>query len=108
MSASTQARSEKSATKDKAKGAEDLRLKVYPGTAAALKTLMDRHGYTTKAEAMSTMLLNLVAMSPEQSAPMFSPIRHNYEPSANVARAFRNKSLREIASEPGDEIVEPA
>lgn len=108
MSKSTQARSAESAKKDKAKGAEDLRLKVYPGTAAALQVLMERHGYDLKGECISTMLINLAAMSPDESAAALQSIRHKFELTPNVARVFRNESLREIAREPGDEIVEPA
>ncbi len=107
MAESTKARSAKSAKKDKALGAEDLRLKVYPGTAAALQTLMERHGYAMKGEAMSTMLINLAAMSPDESAAALKSIRHKFELTPNVARVFHSESLREIAREPGDEIVAP-
>lgn len=107
MAKSNAERSAKSNAKDAAMGAEDLRLKAFPGTAAALKTLMERHGHTLKGEAISTMLLNLAAM-PELSAAAFSPIRHEIRISENVAREFVNESRREIARNPGDEIVEPA
>jgi hypothetical protein len=86
MAATQKDRDEKSAAKDAARGAEDLRLKTYPGTAAALKTLMQRHSITEKGEAMSLMLINLAAMPAELSAPAFAVPRHEIRISESVAR----------------------
>ena len=44
MAKTQQERNDASKAKDAERGAEDLRLKTYPGTAAALATLMQRHG----------------------------------------------------------------
>ena len=86
MAKSQQARNQASAEKDAARGAEDLRLKTYPGTAAALATLMQRHGIEQKGEAMSLMLINLAAMPAELSAPAFAVPRHEIHISESVAR----------------------
>ena len=86
MAKSQQERNQASAEKDAARGAEELRLKTYPGTAAALATLMQRHDIEQKGEAMSLMLINLAAMPAEQSAPAFAIPRHEIRISESVAR----------------------
>lgn len=95
MAKSQQERDKASAEKDAARGAEDLRLKTYPGTAAALATLMQRHGIEQKGEAMSLMLINLAAMPAELSAPAFAVPRHEIEVSESVARAIAEEGRKE-------------
>ena len=95
MAKSQQERDKASAEKDTARGAEDLRLKTYPGTAAALATLMQRHGIEQKGEAMSLMLINLAAMPAELSAPAFAVPRHEIEVSESVARAIAEEGRKE-------------
>jgi len=95
MAKSQQERNQASAEKDAARGAEDLRLKTFPGTAAALATLMQRHGIEQKGEAMSLMLINLAAMPAELSAPAFVVPRHEIEVSESVARVIANEGRKE-------------
>lgn len=95
MAKTQQERNEASKTKDAERGAEDLRLKTYPGTAAALATLMQRHGIEQKGEAMSLMLINLAAMPAELSAPAFAVPRHEIEVSESVARAIAEEGRKE-------------
>ena len=95
MAKTQQERNDASKAKDAERGAEDLRLKTYPGTAAALATLMQRHGIEQKGEAMSLMLINLAAMPAELSAPAFAVPRHEIEVSESVARAIANEGRKE-------------
>lgn len=91
----TQERSAKSAEKKKAAGAEDLRLTVYPGTNKALAELMLRGGYTTQAECMSTILLNLAAMTESESAPALQTLRHEITITSKVAWQLEAAGMRE-------------
>ena len=95
MAKTQQDRNDASKAKDAERGAEDLRLKTYPGTAAALAALMQRHGIEQKGEAMSLMLINLAAMTAEQSAPAFAIPRHEIEVSESVARAIAEEGRKE-------------
>ena len=95
MAKTQQERNDASKAKDAERGAEDLRLKTFPGTAAALATLMQRHGIEQKGEAMSLMLINLAAMPAELSAPAFAVPRHEIEVSESVARAIANEGRKE-------------
>ncbi len=95
MAKTQQERNDASKAKDADRGAEDLRLKTYPGTAAALAALMQRHGIEQKGEAMSLMLINLAAMPAELSAPAFAVPRHEIEVSESVARAIAEEGRKE-------------
>jgi hypothetical protein len=95
MAKTQKERNDASKAKDAERGAEDLRLKTYPGTAAALATLMKRHGIEQKGEAMSLMLINLTAMPAELSAPAFAVPRHEIEVSESVARAITHEGRKE-------------
>ena len=95
MAKTQQERNDASKARDAERGAEDLRLKTYPGTAAALAALMQRHGIEQKGEAMSLMLINLAAMPAEQSAPAFAIPRHEIEVSESVARAIAEEGRKE-------------
>lgn len=95
MAKTQQERNDASKAKDADRGAEDLRLKTYPGTAAALATLMQRHGIEQKGEAMSLMLINLAAMPAELSAPAFAVPRHEIAVSESVARAIAEEGRKE-------------
>ena len=108
MAAVTQKqRSAKSARKRVTLAEEELRLRVRPGTRQALADLMEWSGITEQGEAMTLMIHHLHAMGSVKCQPLLSPPRHNYEPSQNVAREFRNKSLLAIHKDPGDEIIDP-
>lgn len=95
MAKTQQERNDASKEKDAERGAEDLRIKTFPGTAAALATLMQRHGIEQKGEAMSLMLINLAAMPAELSAPAFAVPRHEIEVSESVARVIAEEGRKE-------------
>jgi hypothetical protein len=100
-------RSAKSARKRVAAAEEELRLRVRPGTRQALSDLMEWSGISEQGEAMTLMIHHLHALGSAKCQPLLSPPRHNYEPSRDVAREFRNKSLLAIQKDSGDEIIEP-
>lgn len=63
----------------------------------ALLDLMQRHGITEQAEALTLMIHNLHAMPPSESAAAFAVPRHEYAISANVARHIQAAGRREAA-----------
>lgn len=97
MAKTNKERTDKSRTKAKKAGAEELRLVTYPGTATALATLMQRHCITEKSEAMSLMLINLAAMPAELSAPAFVIPRHEISISESVARKIEAQGRKEAS-----------
>jgi hypothetical protein len=107
MAMDGKARSAKAAQKRVAVSEEELRLRVRPGTRQALADLMEWAGITEQGEAMTLMIHHLHALGSARCQPLLAAPRHGYEPSQNVAREFRNKSLLAIQKDPGDEIIEP-
>lgn len=93
----TQRRSADSAARRKERGIEDLRLAAPPGTKAQLAELMQWHGVTTMAEAMSLMILNTHALGREGSANLLAAPRHEIHISENVARTLRQAGARAAA-----------
>lgn len=108
MAKTVQERSTKTARKRVALAEEELRLRVRSGTRQALADLMEWSGITEQGEAMTLMIHHLHALGSAKCQPLLNPPRHNYEPSQNVEREFRNKSLLAIQKDPADEIIEPA
>lgn len=86
MAKTTQQRSAAAAARRRQKHIEDLRLPAPPGTRQQLTELMQWHGLSTMAEAMSLLILNAHALGPEQSAPLLAVPRHTITISASVAQ----------------------
>lgn len=86
MSASTQARSAKTAAKRAARGEIILRLPTLPGTRQQLAELMAWHGIEEYAEAMTLLIANAHALGPAGSAQAMAVPRHEIHISASVAR----------------------
>jgi hypothetical protein len=86
MAKTTQQRSAEAAARRRQKCIEDLRLPAPPGTRQQLADLMQWHGLSTMAEAMSLLILNVHAMGPEQSAPLLAVPRHALGDGYFVAR----------------------
>ena len=108
MAKTVQERSTKTARKRVALAEEELRLRVRSGIRQALADLMEWLAITEQGEAMTLMIHHLHALGSAKCQPLLNPPRHSYEPSQNVAREFRNKSLLAIQKDPCDEIIEPA
>ena len=108
MTAMTQQqRDAKAAAKREAVGEEELRHRVRPGIRQKLADLMEWHDIEEISEAVQLLILNAHAAGPDGSAPMLATPRHEIEISENVARDFRNESLRELRKDPGDEVIAP-
>lgn len=86
MAASNKERSAKAAAKREARGETILRLPVLAGTKAQLQQLMDWHGITEMAEAMTLLILNAHALGQAGSAALLAVPRHKITISENVAR----------------------
>lgn len=86
MALTTQQRSQRRRERAAQRGEETLRLPVMAGTKQALLDLMQRHGITEQAEALTLMIHNLHAMPASESAAAFAVPRHEYAISANVAQ----------------------
>lgn len=107
MAMTQQQRDERMAEKRRKLGEEELRLRVRPGTKQALAELMEWAEIEEQGEALTLMIHHLHGLGPDRALPLISPPRHEYRPSANVARLFAQKSMLMIQKDPGDEIVSP-
>ena len=86
MAKTTQQRSAEAAARRRKKCIEDLRLPAPPGTRQQMADLMQWHGLSTMAEAMSLLILNAHALGPEQSAPLLAVPRHKITITQSVAQ----------------------
>lgn len=107
MAVSQEDRSAKTAKKRKDGNEVELRMWTKEATRTVLEELKAWHGIEENAEAMTLALHHLHSLGPEGSRPFFTPPRHEFVPSQNVARLFNQKSLLMIQKDPGDEIVSP-
>jgi hypothetical protein len=107
MAMNQAARSAKTAQKRKDGNEEELRMWTKPATRTVLEELMEWHGIGEQAEAMTLALHRLHELGREGSAPFFSPPRHDFKVSRNVALIFQQKSLLMLRHDPGDEIISP-
>lgn len=85
MAATPKERSEKTASKRKARGEEELRMHAMAGTRQVLADLMQWHQINEQGEAMTLALHHLHALGPKGSAPFFAPPRHEITIRENVA-----------------------
>lgn len=97
MALTTQQRSQRRRERAAQRGEETLRLPVMAGTKQALLDLMQRHGITEQAEALTLMIHNLHALPASESAAAFAVPRHEHAISANVARHIQAAGRREAA-----------
>lgn len=86
MAMTQQDRSAKTASKRKAAGEEELRLRVRPGTKQALSELMQWAGIEEQGEAMTLMIHHLHGLGAGGALPMLEAPRHDFKISENVAR----------------------
>ena len=107
MAAEQKERSAKTASKRKARGEEELRMRAMAGTRQVLADLMEWHKIDEQGEAMTLALHHLHALGPEGSAKFFALPRHEINVSKIVALEFHRKSLLMIQQDPGDEVISP-
>ena len=98
MAKSQADRSKESKDNAKAKGQEELRNYVRPGTRAMLADLMAWHDIEVISEAIQNMIINLHALGPEGSAPAMATPRHEITISENVARELYQQGARRAAA----------
>ena len=98
---------EKAAAKDAALGVEKFTVEVAGVFKPDLKRVMAVHGINNQQDIHQRLLKNLIDADFETQTWMLRNVTTPYEPSEKVSRAFFEKSMAEIAADPGDEIISP-
>ncbi|WP_095058076.1 hypothetical protein [Pseudomonas sp. Irchel s3f7] len=98
---------EKKAADDAKKGIGRLQVEVAGVFMADLKRLMKDHGFNNQQEVYQNLLRNVIAADFETAEWMLRCVTTPYEIPEKVSRAFYEKSMAELAADPGDEIVKP-
>lgn len=98
---------EKAAAKDAALGVEKFTVEVAGVFKPDLKAVMKAHGINTQQDIHQRLLKNLIIADFETQEWMLRNVTTPYEPSEKVSRAFYEKSMAEIAADPGDEVIIP-
>ncbi|MHB2060275.1 hypothetical protein [Pseudomonas monsensis] len=99
---------EKAAAKDAALGVEKFTVEVAGVFKPDLKRVMAAHGINNQQDIHQRLLKNLIDADFETQTWMLRNVTTPYEPSEKVSRAFYEKSMAELAADPGDEIVSPS
>jgi len=98
----------KEAAKNAALGIEKFTVEVADVFKPDLKKVMKAHGINNQQDIHQRLLKNLIEADFETQAGMLRNVTTPYEPSKKVSRAFYERSLAEIAADPGDEIISPS
>ena len=98
---------EKAAAKDAALGVEKFTVEVAGVFKPDLKRVMVAHGFNNQQEVYQNLLRNLIAANFETQAQMLKCVTTPFVVSEKVSQAFNEKSMAEIAEDPGDEIIQP-
>lgn len=99
---------EKDAAKKAALGIEKFTVEVAGVFKPDLKRVMAAHGINNQQDIHQRLLKNLISADFETQAWMLRNVTTPYEIPEKVSRAFYEKSMAEIASDPGDEIISPS
>ncbi|WP_338508686.1 hypothetical protein [Pseudomonas poae] len=106
MAKSGQERSAKAALKRSEFDEKELRHRCRLGTRQKLEELMAWNEDTEQASVIEGCLRYVHSLGPDGAREALKA-RHEIVISENVARIFDRESRREIARDPGDEIVSP-
>ena len=98
---------EKAAAKDAALGVEKFTVEVAGVFKPDLKRVMAAHGINNQQDIHQRLLKNLISADFETQAWMLRNVTTPYEIPEKVSRAFYEKSMAELAADPGDEIITP-
>lgn len=98
---------EKSAAKDAALGVEKFTVEAAGVFKPDLKKVMKAHGINNQQEIHQNLLRNLIGADFKIQAWMLRSVTTPYEIPEKVSRAFYEKSMAEISSDPGDEVIIP-
>ncbi|RVD76827.1 hypothetical protein [Pseudomonas koreensis] len=99
---------EKAAAKDAALGVEKFQIEVAGVFKPDVKKVMKAHGINNQQDIHQRLLINLIGADFETQAWMLRNVTTPYEIPEKVSRAFYEKSMAEIAADPGDEIISPS
>ncbi|MCF5691110.1 hypothetical protein GIV23_12065 [Pseudomonas sp. PA-1-2A] len=106
MAKTVQERSAKAAQKRSEFDEKELRHRCRLGTRQKLEELMAWNEDTEQASVIEGCLRYVHSLGPDGAREALKA-RHEIVISENVARMFDRESRREIARDPGDEIVSP-
>ncbi|MBP4001516.1 hypothetical protein [Pseudomonas koreensis] len=98
---------EKAAAKDAALGVEKFTVEVAGVFKPDLKRVMAAHGFNNQQEVYQNLLRNLIAADFETQAEMLKCVTTPFVVTEKVSLKFHNLSRREIAIDPGDEVISP-
>lgn len=98
---------EKAAAKDAALGVEKFTVEVAGVFKADLKRLMKQHGFNNQQEVFQNLLRNVITADFKAAAQMLKCVTTPFVITEKVSREFHDKSMAEIAADPGDEIISP-
>lgn len=99
---------EKAAAKDAALGVEKFTVEVAGVFKPDLKRVMAAHRINNQQDIHQRLLKKLISADFETQAWMLRNVTTPYEIPEKVSRAFYEKSMAEIAADPGDEIISPS
>ncbi|MGN8278310.1 hypothetical protein [Pseudomonas sp. SMN5] len=99
---------EKAAAKNSALGIEKFTVEVAGVFKPDLKRVMKAHGIDNQQDIHQRLLKNLIAADFETQAWMLRCVTTPYEIPEKVSRAFYEKSMAELATDSGDEIISPS
>lgn len=99
---------EKAAAKDAALGVEKFSVEVAGVFKGDLRKVMKAHGINNQQDIHQRLLKNLIGADFETQAWMLRNVTTPYEITEKVSRAFYEKSMAEIAADPGDEVLPPS
>ncbi|AIB40822.1 hypothetical protein [Pseudomonas sp. WCS374] len=98
---------EKAAAKDAALGVEKFTVEVAGVFKGDLRKVMKAHGINNQQDIHQRLIINLIAADFETQAQMLRCVATPFVVTEKVSREFHDKSMAEIAADPGDEIISP-
>lgn len=99
---------EKEAERNKAFGVEKFTIEVAGVFKRDLQKVMKAHGINNQQDVHQRLLINLIGADFETQAAMLHCVTTPYVVSEKVSQEFRRKSLTELSTDPGDDIIQPA
>lgn len=99
---------EKANEKNAALGVDKFTVEVAGVFKADLRKVMKVHGINNQQDIHQRLLKNLIGADFETQAWMLRNVTTRYEIPEKVSRAFYEKSMAEIAADPGDEVLRPS
>lgn len=98
---------EKAAAKAAALGIEKFTVEVAGVFKADLKRVMKAHGIDNQQDVHQRLLMNLIAADFETQAWMLRCVTTPFVVTEKVSQVFYDRSMHELANDPGDEVIRP-